>query len=237
MYEENNIETIEFEEQFKDDSVENVSFFKKILMIVHSPVEAFKIIKEYSNLALVYFLFVVLTSIAPIVTILDGSAKAEYLKNAAETGLAIDPNFVDSIIAFSAVFVVIGLIIAPLISALLYNIIFMFSGQSGFKKVLTVILYSSLIPAVGSVLLLIINSVLSNDISFAPMMFMDTSNMSTFLQTMLLNVELFNIWNIILMIIGLSVVLEVSKKHATIVWAILFSLGVFISFATLSFLA
>ncbi len=95
----------------------------------------------------------------------------------------------------------------------LFVVSFILGGKAGFGQVLSVNTYRSFIPLLGTVIKLPI--ILTKEtilVHFSLATFMSDAASQTFLYKFLMNIELFNIWSIAVLCIGLAVLAETSVK-------------------------
>lgn len=105
-------------------------------------------------------------------------------------------------------------------------------GKSSFKKLLSVVCYTSLIGSLNSIILLpIILSKENMDVHFSLAAFMSSDTTETFLYQFLKNIDLFWIWQIIVAGIGIAVIYKFSTKKSITMVASLYVIYMVISLA------
>ncbi len=227
MYEYNIFNTLDSDEP---ENVNDISFLKKITKVFYSPTEVFKVINDNPSFKLVFILYVILSSIPKLLMYFDGTAKEIFLRRSIEEGFFFPPEMLSLTNSIGIVKTLIVVCVTPFLLAYIYNIAFSESGKASYNRILSVILYTGLISSIGGVMLLLINSLMGTEIILSPLMFFDQNSISSFLNAVLSQFEIFNFWRIITAVYAFSVVLKTSKLHALKVSGIVLLFMIIVSF-------
>lgn len=131
-----------------------------------------------------------------------------------------------------------------IISVVLWIIISFFSDEADFKKIFSVVVHCGIITFLGSVLTLIIlqlrgvDSIKSStdvQVSLGLDIFLQNPDLSLPLKAFLSNINVFSIWWIVLITLGISITSKISRTKATLIamffW--LFSTAIQVGIASL----
>ncbi len=143
---------------------------------------------------------------------------------------------------FSPLFLLIGFLFIALI---LWLIISLFSDEADFKKTFSMVVHCGIIPFLGSVLTLIIlqlrgvnsiKSAVDAQVSLGLDIFLRSQDLSLPFKVFLSNINVFSIWWVLLLALGISITSKISKTKSAFIaiflW--LFSVAVQIGIASLT---
>lgn len=157
-----------------------------------------------------------------------------------EDGMRFIKRYQTIVIFLSPLFLIIKFLVN---SAILWLIVQLFR-EADFKRVFSLVVHCALIQLLGSIVSLIvlklrgiqsIRSAADLQVYFGLDMFLRNQELNIPLKAFLSSINLFSIWWIILVILGLSIITEISKSKATLIavsfW--LFSTMIQVGFASL----
>ena len=212
--------------EFENATVENISTFSKIVKTFTAPTEAFKVIKTHKNILFVYLIYILASAGMLFLQFADGSMKELIIEQLVTGGTEITDQVIQLGLIMGVVFSGLIIAIMPLVGALIYHVICMLMGKTGFGKTLTVILHAMLIPIAGSIIIYIVKATADIDLLFSPLMFLDVTTMSAIAISLLSLIDVFTIWYMVVLFIGFKIVHELSQKEAIILIAVPFALKV-----------
>ena len=208
------------------------NFIAKWIGVYFSPAETFASIDKKPD----WFLPLLVLALISVVSVLliAPELQNQQVQMAIDRGMSEDEAY-DSIGASSAfmkyllpVFSVVGVFILTFILAGIFYVLFnfMMGGDSTYKKVLSVYCYIGL--AVGSVGTIVMTPLIklkgSMDVQTSFAAFLSSDMKDQFLYKLLAKFDIFTIWQVVLLIIGLGVIYKYSRgKAATgvlVLWGI-----------------
>lgn len=206
--------------------------FKNLIGIYTDPTKAFENIKMKTNIIIPLLIIVIVATVGPLVNLFDGTLETLIIDQIQASGQVLDASTIKLGKIMAVVTVIIGSFVVPFIAALVYHIMCMVNSKTGYKKTLSVIVYSNLILSLQTVIILTIYKVTGVNIIFSPHMFMSTESATSVLGSIIGHVNLFYIWYLFVLFIGFKVVHEMTKKEALI--TILVPLSIKIIFSVIS---
>lgn len=209
----------------------------RLLKIFTEPKNTFESIKEKNKILLPFIIIVVISIVAPLLNLMDGTLEAGIIEQLQLSGQEVTDQTlqIGKISAF--VMVILASVLTPFISAFIYHLVCMFQSKTGYKKTLTVIVYANLILALQTILVTLIYKVTGTAIMFSPLMFMDYNTLSPILSTLLSFINIFTIWYMTIIYIGLRVMHDMTKKEAWITISIPLILRILLALISTSLVA
>ena len=216
------------------DSTKEMGVSGKVVGIFTSPRETFESIDQKPTWFIPFLIVVIISIVLQYFTMdirmKDGIAMMEAREIPVEQ-IEARQSWMDGpmkYIGFAAVPVGVLIVWAIISGILLFGGNTVMGGESKFKKVFSVVAWSSLIGLVGEILktFLILSKGTTRGVVTSLAILVPTPELgqSSFLHRLLSQFDLFSIWGMVLWIIGLSVVYRFTmKKSATLVislWAI-----------------
>ncbi|MGG2094498.1 Yip1 family protein [Bacillus sp. S13(2024)] len=193
--------------------------------IITSPALQFERMKNSNAVWGVFWLLAVLAGIVAVLGVYAYSQSPEGIQANAKLGAAAPPLAVSLGIGF--VFGLIGMIIGFFISAAVYKVLMMFMGNdTSYKKLLTIVVYTSFITLIGLLVNYILAMVLGGTgkemyTGLGPIF----SSTGGIVHGIAKSFEVFTIWGLVVTGLGLQVTAGLSKKQATILVIIFFILS------------
>ncbi|QDD87388.1 Yip1 family protein [Bacillus cereus] len=190
-----------------------------------SPTVQFEKMRESNKIWGAFFLLIILGGIIGALASYVSVNSSQMLKMLATPPTTQDKNIA---VGTGLLLGVLGTTLTLLITALFYRVIMMFmSNDTPYKKILSIIVYASLIKYIGSIINIVLAFILDGKgtekyTSLGPLF--ETGTVASGIGN---TFEIFSIWGLILTGIGLHITAGISKKQATILIIILFiiSLG------------
>jgi hypothetical protein len=213
---------------------ENLSFGEKIKCFFINPSKLFASIKEKPIYIVPFIIAVVVAIFNVVITFTLGKeamieSVTESLKGnpAADTAINIATSpamMVIGVITGSA-----GVLIGIVISALIYwAFAKLFKGEIKITEMISVSAVCYITTAIGSLIKTLYLLIANN-----PIVASTKVASATFTDILINSVNIFTIWKMVLLVFGISVVANLSKKKAIAVVLIVFTLGVLFSYGSL----
>ncbi len=208
----------------EENETPKINTFKRLTGVITNPVATFEDIRKRPDF-LTPIILMLLTSIIAGSIIIPIALDARFEKLIEET-----PEVADKVDAMRTVGYIMGMVgaaVMPLViwlimAALIHVFAGLAGGEGEFKPLLSVLGYAGIpnyLKAIVITIIALINGTprtkLGLDLLFEP-----ENNVGKIINVVLGNIEIFNLWNIALVIVGISVVKEMSRKQAVIPWAI-----------------
>ncbi len=197
---------------------------QKVVSVIVSPTKAFEGIREKPTVLLPIILIILLPLAYTVVywSKLEPSIIVILENQSIAMGIEPTKEYLDLQIAitkYSSYATGVGILIGTLISALYYFICSKIAGtEAKYKEIFSLVLHVGMISMLSYVLNFILSAMnidvttsITSVASFLPI-----SMSASILYGVLSTVELFNVWSLIIMVIGLQVVVKMSKKAAII---------------------
>ena len=208
----------------EEQETPKINTFKRLTGVITNPVATFEDIRQRPDY-LVPIILMLLTSIiaASIITPIALDKTFEELSEKS-------PEAADRVDAMRPVGYIMGMVGAAVVPLIVWVImtalIHVFSGLAGgegeFKPLLSVLGYAGIPAYLKAIVTAIVAFVggthqpkLGLDLLFKP-----ENNVGKIINVVLANIEILNLWYIALVIVGISVAKEMSRKQAVISWAI-----------------
>ncbi len=218
----------------------NVTMVQRIINVFTNPSVAFKAVKEKPRWVLPVIIVLVLTLIMMIFLnpIIVKEQKERTITAMEDRGMRqeqIDTALEQSqkfMKYFSLPLAIIGTLVSLLISAAVWMFVSktILGGSSLYSQMLEVSAYSSLITSLGGFIKLpIMLQKETINVHFSLATFMPDSAKDTFMYKFLVNTDLFNIWSIVVLCIGIAVVSGLKVKK---VWPVVVAIMVIWYLAT-----
>lgn len=193
--------------------------------IITSPALQFERMKNSNAVWGAFWLLAVLAGVVAVLGVYVYSQTPEAAQANAKLGVAAPPLAVSLGMGF--VFGLIGMIIGFFISAAVYKVLMMFMGNdTSYKKLLTIVVYTSFITLLGLLVNYILAMVLGGTgkemyTGLGPIF----SSTGGVVHGIAKSFEVFTIWGLVVTGLGLQVTAGLSKKQATILVVIFFILS------------
>ncbi|MGG2063472.1 Yip1 family protein [Bacillus sp. S14(2024)] len=193
--------------------------------IITSPALQFEKMKHSNAVWGAFWLLAVLAGIVAVLGVYIYSLTPEGIETNAKLGAAAPPLAVSLGMGF--VFGLIGMIIGFFISAAVYKVLMMFMGNdTSYKKLLTIVVYTSFITLLGLLVNYILALVLGGTgkemyTGLGPIF----SSAGGVVHGIAKSFEVFTIWGLVVTGLGLQITAGLSKKQATILVIIFFILS------------
>ena len=202
-----------------------------LLGMITSPGVQFERMKTKSPVWGAFFLFIVLAAILSAVGVYQAMAHSNVLGNAPS---AADANMVKYIaMGTGAVTGLFGGAIGFFVVTGVYKVIMMFMGNdTPYMKLLSIYLYTYVITCLGGIVNLIIRTVLGGDMTTTYTSLGTLFEQGTVAHGIASAFDVFSIWGLVVMGLGLQITAGLSKKQATTLIVIFFILSV--AFSSLS---
>ncbi|MBN1154531.1 YIP1 family protein [candidate division KSB1 bacterium] len=210
-----------------------MSTINRIFNIFVSPRTTFESIDRKPDWFIPILIFVIITTIVSFFIMpiaLDQQFEQQRIKmqergmsdEEIETALTMGRKYAEKIGPISApVSAVIILVIIAAVVYFLGNVIL--GGKTSFKKILSVISYTSLIGGLGGLLLLpIMLSKKSMNVHFSLATFLPDKSAETVIYQLLKSVDFFMLWQIFVAGIGMAVLYRMSTKKTTTALIVLY---------------
>ncbi|MEI4829883.1 Yip1 family protein [Bacillus sp. FJAT-53711] len=193
--------------------------------IITSPALQFERMKNSNAVWGAFWLLAVLAGIVAVLGVYVYSQSPEGIQANAKLGAAAPPLAVS--LGVGLVFGLIGMIIGFFISAAVYKVLMMFMGNdTSYKKLLTIVVYTSFITLLGLLVNYILAMVLGGTgkemyTGLGPIF----SSTGGVVHGIAKSFEVFTIWGLVVTGLGLQITAGLSKKQATILVVIFFILS------------
>lgn len=209
----------------------NMNFIKRVFGVIGYPEKVMQSLEQKPRV-----LFgILLTALTPIILILSTySIYMEYLRKVLEATYAkmdieMTAQQIDQTLNISKYSSLIGgpigAVALLLLEALvLWVIIKIFKGQGGYKQILSIIGYSAVITLLSTIVTIITTRITGTftDVSYTSLAALLPNMKGSFLYGVAKMIEIFTIWQYIVIAIGLTTVSKLSKKKVYIIVACLF---------------
>ncbi len=218
-----------------NQQVAESNFFENLINVFFSPRKTMESVDRNPKWVLPLAVLLVLTLISTILTLNVTMTEQMHKQRQILEERGMSDEEIDNAIQMGQK---IGKVIAP-ISAVVAGGIFValialfiwfvgniiLGGETTFKKVFTVFIYSSFISAVGMLIKVpLILQKKTADITFSLASFFNPESMNKFLYSFLKSIEVFEVWRFVVLAIGFSVIYRFSMKKSAWTMAILFLL-------------
>ena len=198
-------------------SNENIGFAKRLVGVFLSPTTTFNAVKKQPNwvVPLIVLLVISLAMTIALNPVIISEQTTKTIEKLEERGMnqeQIDEavqksqQFMNvSIYAFAVVGTFVVLLIGSLIWLFVSNTIM--GGENKFAQLMGVNVYRYFIPTLGGIIKLpIMLSQKTLNVHFSLAAFMADASKDTFLYKMLMQVEVFNVWSIVVLCLGIAAV-------------------------------
>jgi hypothetical protein len=223
---------------------ERMGFFARISGIFFEPKKVFTFLNSKPSWLFAFLLVVLIGAVVAEITLPQSLLLQKEIVSqsprlsSAPTGTLEKMTQITTakrVVTFVSEIIRVFLFSLVLLTAVIYflcNIIL--GGDSSFKKVLSVVTYTSLVPTLGAILktplILVKNSL---DVQIGLALLMPAGDFSKIRYMILSTLDIFSIWQIILIAIGITVLYKFSMTKAFITtfvsWALLVFLGIGLS--------
>ena len=203
-------QNLEVKTDVKQDSL---FALKGIAEVFYKPAEFFTKLKDNPKILVPYVFFIILTFISLYLLkdlIVDmQTSSPQFAANMEKSGQSVTPEIISMMKITTLVFGTLAMSLYPLLVAALALFFgnFVMAGNGSFKKLLSVALYGGIVYALGSMILIPMmlakNSMM---VSFSLAVFATDYGMESILYTALSKISIFQIWEIIVVGIGLSTI-------------------------------
>ncbi|EOV9526590.1 Yip1 family protein [Bacillus cytotoxicus] len=202
--------------------------------MITSPSVQFERMKTKSPVWGAFFLFVIITAIIASITTYQAMNNPEVLANIPDPEAAKMAGYFS--IGIGVIGGLIGTIFWFFVVAGIYKIIMMFMGNdTPYMKVLSIYLYTYTITILGAIVNLILKLIIGGSAETSYTSLAPLFEPGTYLHGAASAFEVFSIWGLVVMGLGLQIVAGLSKKQATTIIVIFFILSV--AFSSLSGIA
>lgn len=214
----------------------------KLIDIFFSPTKVFSGLKEKPDWLKPFIVVLVIVAIVGVLTYVFSrdAIFAQQEEIMRERGLSEEQIEQAQNIARSPVVVILtGIsgafsiaVILVLFTLILFLLVPLFGGKAQFPVILSVVCYAAMITAFGGILRLVLVAITKNPLSnFSPAAFAGGIEKTSFLFRLLLGVDLFVIWEMILVALGLNVTSDLKKENAYILVFIIWLVSLFVGAA------
>lgn len=199
--------------------------------MITSPSLQFERMKAKSPVWGAFFLFVILTAV------IAGIGMYQVMNHPDVMGKVTDAEAAKVVgyfgIGMGIVGGLVGTAILFFVAAAIYKVIMMFmSNDTSYMKLLSIYVYTYTISILGAIVNFIIRMILGGDIETSYTSLATLFEPHTVAHGIASSFEIFNIWGLVVMGLGLHITAGLSKKQATILIVIFFILS--IGFSSLS---
>lgn len=202
-----------------------------LLGMITSPGVQFERMKAKSPVWGAFFLFIIIVSVVSAIGMYQAMNNPEVLKNVQDPEAAKMMGYFG--IGTGIVVGSFGTAFWFFVAAGVYKIIMMFMGNdTPYMKLLSIYLYTYTISVLGVIVNFILRMILGGDINTSYTSLATLFEPGTYIHGAASAFEVFNIWGLIVMGLGLQTVAGLSKKQATTLIVIFFILSV--GFSSLS---
>lgn len=225
-------ESVEIQEEEFD--TKNLSFSEKINIFFTKPSLLFKPKIEKPSYAKNFWILCAITVVYNIITTMVTKTKSDELMNEMVKGMDAQTAQISKGIAgffsnpivesFGTIIVfTIGVYLASLVYFLLAKL---FKGEGKYSHMVSTYLLASYPIAVGYIVKIIYMLVTKNPVGY------NAKITPTLSSTLMSNFEIFGLWKLVLLVIGISTVFKISKKKSATIIIILFLIGLAFSLFT-----
>lgn len=208
-----------------DINVENLTFGEKVKSFFINPTRYFASYKEKPKFLLTLLLITLVTVIYTIITFtVSKDSMLEAAKKAMEQQLNGQPvpdqvmNLYNSpfFMVMGTIGAVVGAIATIFISGLVYYVVVkIFKGKVKIIEIISVYTHASIATAIGVVVKIVYTLITKKAVNL---------EVTTLSSVLLNNIDVFVIWQLVLMVFGISAVANISKKKSMVVVLIVFAL-------------
>lgn len=215
--------------------VEKMSLGEKIKKFFIKPSELFAQYKETPKYGMLFLIIGIVTFIITLISRLEiGSISKEQIMGSTQNAQAaeIAYNLTNSpvLIIITAVFAVIGVYIVIYIVAFIYYLfVKLFKGNIRYNQMVSIYSLSYMAVLIGSIIKILYSLIAKKPIADAA-----STATATATDVLINNLNLFGIWQMVLLVFGISEVSEVSKKKSIAIVLIIWVLAIGFSLAMLS---
>lgn len=228
-------ESVEIQEEEFD--TKNLSFSEKINIFFTKPSLLFKPKIEKPSYAKNFWILCVITVIYNLINTMVTKTKTDELMNEMVKGMdAQTAEITKGITGFfsspivGSITTIIGFAILVYLASLVYFLLAkLFKGEGKYSHMVSTYLLASYPIAVGQIVKIIYMLVTKNPIGY------NAKITPTLASTLMSQFEIFTLWKLVLLVIGISTVFKISKKKSATIIIILFLIG--LGFALFSFSA
>lgn len=211
------------------------NFFENLINVFFSPRKTMESVDRNPKWVLPLAVLLALTLIFTILTINVTMTEQMHKQRQVLEKRGMSDEEIDNAIQVGQK---VGKIIAP-ISAIVVVAIFtalialfiwfvgniILGGYATYKKVFTILIYSSFISAIGMLIKIpLILQKKTSDITFSLASFFNPENMNKYLYSFLKTIEVFEVWRFVVLAIGFAVVYRFSMKKSAWTMVVLFLL-------------
>ena len=215
----------------------------KMLDIFFSPGRVFTSIKEKPDWLKPFIVVLVIVAIVSVLTFLlsRDTIFAQQEEKMRERGLTEEQiEQAQSITGSPVIMIISGIsgafftaIVLVLFTLILFLLVPLFGGKAQFPVLLAVVCYAGLITAFGGILRLILVGITKSPYSnFSLAAFAGSMSKTSFPFRLFMGVDLFIIWEMILVSMGVNITSEVKKENAYIlvflIWIVSLFIGAFL---------
>ena len=205
-----------------------------LLGMITSPGEQFERMKTKSPVWGAFFLFIILTAVIAGISMYQVMNHPDVMSEVPDAETAKVVGYFG--IGAGIVGGLFGTAIWFFIAAAIYKVIMMFmSNDTSYMKLLSIYVYTYTISILGAIVNFIIRMIIGGDIETSYTSLATLFEPGTVVHGAASSFEVFNIWALVVMGLGLHITAGLSKKQATILIVIFFILSV--GFTSLSGLA
>ncbi|TKH11643.1 YIP1 family protein [Bacillus wiedmannii] len=193
-----------------------------LLGIITSPGEQFERMKTSEKVWGMFFLIALLQGLLSAFTTYVTNTSPEMVKMKKELGEFAGQSSMTSDVIYGTVSGTLGAMLATFVIAAIYKVFMMFYGNdTSYKKLVTIIVYTNIVVIIGG----FINAIIALILGVAPTAY--TSLGPLFEEGSVAygigsSIEVFYLWNIVLIWLGLQITAGVSKVKAAIPIIVLF---------------
>lgn len=229
------METNNFETQ---ENQSNLTLGEKIKYFFINPQKLFEDYLHHGKYAIP---MIIVVAISTILAVIQGIVSRDAVKGAVDkqinTTPGMDPNALGIVkgiadVTTSPIFVAVTTIVGTLIAIYFYTLIYwlvskMFKGTASYSQMVGVYVISRFAVIIGSAINLIYTVIANKPIDVNA-----AANLS-FENVILGHLNVFGIWQMVLLVIGIAVVAGISKKKSISVVVIIWALGLMFSLMSL----
>lgn len=227
---EDNLQVNTNQEGSIEDSI-NMNFFQRLLGVIISPADTMKCLAEKPRV-LFGILLTLITSLVYIIAVFP--MYKEFTRNTLEVtyakkGLSVTAEQMNSFVNITSItgavgIVVVGVATLFLGTLILWGVVKIFKGEGRYKQYLSVSAYTAVFTALGTIVSLILTYVTGtfNATGFTNLASILPDMSGSFFYGMAKGLDLFTIWEYIVIAVGVSAVSKLSKKKSAIIVGCIF---------------
>ncbi len=206
-------EIVDFVEELPQRELSSIS------RLINTFIEPSKTMKDIIAKPTILFPIIVLFILATLSTIIT----SELIREASIQGMidgGVTPT--DALVNMSVYFAIgfagiAATLITFLSAAIIHGLSLLMQGRATFKTTISVIFHSTYISLIGMFILSFVQYTTNNMfISFSPAMFLAEDKFGSATHMILASLDIFNIWYIVVAIIGISITHKISKIKACV---------------------